>query len=103
MRRDPVADEAVSIRWFYKYVNIAIQLLLVGISHPETVNPRLSSIAIQTHTIRISGQAIHNCPTRATRLVDLQAQVIVCSRDGVIMLMNDKMSAMGTPCVCAVE
>ena len=56
--------------------------------------PRLGSIPIQPPTIRIPGHPIHDRPTRRAGLVDLQPDVIVHARNGMIVLMNDEVTAV---------
>lgn len=72
-------------------------------TYPETVDPRLSSIPVQPEAIRIPGQPVHDGPAHAAGLVDLQAEVVVGARDGVVVLVDDEVGALWACSLGAVE
>lgn len=67
------------------------------------MNAGFGGVSIQTDTVWIAGEAVHDGPACAAVLVDLKAQVIVCACDRVVMLVNDKVGAVFGSRVCFVE
>lgn len=59
------------------------------------MNASFRGVPIQTNTVGITRQPVHDGPADATRLVDLEAEVIVCAGNRVIMLVNDKVRTVG--------
>lgn len=67
------------------------------------MHPRLSRIPVQPFTVSVARQAIHDGPADAAVAVDLESQVIVCAGDGVVVLVDDEVGAMGGAGVASVE
>lgn len=62
-------------------------------THPQTMYPRLRGIPIRSHAVPVAWQTVHDGPTNTTGAVDLQTEVIVRARDGVVVLVDDKVGA----------
>lgn len=67
------------------------------------MNPRLRRVSVQSLRIRIPRETIHDCPARAAGPVDLKTKVVVRACDGVVVLMDDKVCAIGAVEVGTVE
>lgn len=72
-------------------------------TYPETVHPRLSSIPIQALTVSIARQAIHDGPADAAVGVDLESEVIVGAGEGMVVLVDDEVGAIGGASGASVE
>lgn len=59
------------------------------------MNPRLRRIPIQSPTIRIPRQSIHHGPTDRAVDRELETQIIMRSRYGMIVLVDDEVVALG--------
>lgn len=70
---------------------------------PEGMDARFRSIAIQSHTVRVAGQAVHDGPTDAAGFIDLKSQVVVRAGDRMVMLVYYKVAAFGVVGVCFVQ
>ena len=57
------------------------------------MDPGLRGVSVEALAIRIAWETIHDSPGSAARLVDLQAEIVMRARDGVVMLMHDEMRA----------
>ena len=72
-------------------------------TYQETMNPCLGGISIQSNTIWVTWEPVHDGPTGTARLTDLESEIIMCASDGVVMLMDDKVSTLGVAYVARVE
>lgn len=57
--------------------------------------PCLGGISIQSDTVWVTWEPVHDGPAGTAGLVDLEAEIIVCASDGVVMLMDGKVSTSG--------
>lgn len=67
------------------------------------MNPCLGGISIQSNTIWVTWEPVHDGPTSTACLIDLEPEIIMRAGDGVVMLMNDEVSTLGISYVARVE
>ena len=60
---------------------------------PQIMHSSLDGVAIQSPAIRISGEAVREGKADGAGGIALQAEVIVCSRYWMVMLVDDEMMA----------
>lgn len=67
------------------------------------MHPRLGCIPVQPFTVAVTRKSVHDSPANTAVAVDLEPQVIVCAGERVVVLMDDKVSAVGGASVAGVE
>lgn len=62
---------------------------------PEGMNARLGGVAVQAPAVGVAGGSVHDGPGDATGGIDLEAEIVVCSCDGVVVLVDHEVATLG--------